>query len=496
MIRQNRLFYKLLQHYISHNTANKGFVLPMVIGLGLIMTVAGLTMVIRSSDQQIAAEQKVQNDQARVAAETGITRVMAVLNRFPSLAGQPDEKWGDGTKAWNNKECGYQEVLTGLVNQGWIQLNEQSAFRVNDYNPGSPAQLTVSATVTPDNINPDNLTNEKINDNNLAISRIQVNVPNVTITASDSDFTIAATDNVSLEGNQVQGNVTVKTCDLENTNINEENIEGDGNQVITDPFLDYPPLPKESKINWQNSGGRPEQISGGIENNMTLPASDGSHSDAKDENGVYHYVVEPNNNGNSIDLSGGNSLGINPEKKIALHLQGNVNVSGNSQIYFNFKDSCVKNKKNKKNPDINYTVENGKIVDQNGNECGKGDTSVGPSTLQIYGGDGKTEGFYNGEKTTEICLSGNVALSNFILAPEASAGVNGGGGQGVSILGNAWIKNWSEGGGGSSCGSNSNQLVAAKPADWNLENLVFEPNNIPRDVESPQNFQELPNQLN
>jgi len=65
MMRQNRLFYKLLQHYTSHNTANKGFVLPLVIGMGLIMTVAGLTMVIRSSDQQIAAEQKVQNEQAK-----------------------------------------------------------------------------------------------------------------------------------------------------------------------------------------------------------------------------------------------------------------------------------------------------------------------------------------------------------------------------------------------------------------------------------------------
>jgi len=45
MAPNNRFFLNLLQYY-SRNQAKQGFVLPTLIGLGLIMTVVGLTMIV------------------------------------------------------------------------------------------------------------------------------------------------------------------------------------------------------------------------------------------------------------------------------------------------------------------------------------------------------------------------------------------------------------------------------------------------------------------
>ena len=57
MARSNRYFHaplllKLLQYRSPKTPINQGFVLPMTLGLGLIMTIVGLTMIARSRDRK------------------------------------------------------------------------------------------------------------------------------------------------------------------------------------------------------------------------------------------------------------------------------------------------------------------------------------------------------------------------------------------------------------------------------------------------------------
>lgn len=59
---KNYLFLKLIRYYASQNRANQGGVLPLLIGLGLIMTVVGLTMIGRSSDDQKSAISQKQSE--------------------------------------------------------------------------------------------------------------------------------------------------------------------------------------------------------------------------------------------------------------------------------------------------------------------------------------------------------------------------------------------------------------------------------------------------
>jgi len=141
----------------------------------------------------------------------------------------------------------------------------------------------------------------------------------------------------------------------------------------------------------------------------------------QDSNGRYHYIVDSiqldgsnisqiqnqggsggNNSSPSQDGSGGaQSKVLKISDKTTLYLRGEIDIKGNR------------------------TIEN------------TGDIS----DLQIYGGDGKTGGVYANKQTSKVCISGNSQIKNaFILAPEASAGLNGGGSAQPNFRGRVWVK--------------------------------------------------------
>ncbi len=143
-----RLYLQLLQGR-SWNQQRRGFVLPLVIGLGLIMTVAGLTMVIRSSDNNISSISQQQTAQALAVAETGVTRTTGFINLIRPLADQDIDNWQqtfDEVVAACKQDGDEEALLNDYVNGNWMELinNNQHRFRVLDY------QYTA---FNPDNIN-------------------------------------------------------------------------------------------------------------------------------------------------------------------------------------------------------------------------------------------------------------------------------------------------------------------------------------------------------
>ncbi len=64
----------------------KGFVLPIVLGVGVIIILLGVMMIERSSQNRIAAIAQKANVRSSAAAENGITQIQALLNRYRPLA--------------------------------------------------------------------------------------------------------------------------------------------------------------------------------------------------------------------------------------------------------------------------------------------------------------------------------------------------------------------------------------------------------------------------
>jgi Tfp pilus assembly protein PilX len=64
----------------------KGFVLPVVLGVGVIIILLGVMMIERSSQNRTAAIAQKANARSSAAAENGITQIQALLNRYRPLA--------------------------------------------------------------------------------------------------------------------------------------------------------------------------------------------------------------------------------------------------------------------------------------------------------------------------------------------------------------------------------------------------------------------------
>ncbi|PZD72974.1 hypothetical protein C1752_02695 [Acaryochloris thomasi RCC1774] len=145
---------------------NDGFALPVAIGVGLIMLLLGVTMVVRSQNDQVNASAQKATAKSLAAAESGVSKVQTFLNRHRTLAMYPDR----GSASWNN--LGSINICPGNVNTAelaallstgsdWpnVDPSESGAqplngeFRVVDYvydtpgTPGSNGTLTVQGRV-------------------------------------------------------------------------------------------------------------------------------------------------------------------------------------------------------------------------------------------------------------------------------------------------------------------------------------------------------------
>jgi hypothetical protein len=115
---------------------------------------------------------------------------------------------------------------------------------------------------------------------------------------------------------------------------------------------------------------------------------------------------------------------------VIFHLQGNIDIGGTADL----KHRC---------PSTTHPTLCDGVGDQYKN-----------TDLNIFG--------YSQASNAKICLSGNSYLDAFILAPEYTFGVGGGGGTG-GVYGSVIVNNGSVGGG---CGSNTSNTVISQVDSW------------------------------
>jgi Tfp pilus assembly protein PilX len=147
-------------HLITSQPKERGFVLPIAMGMGLIAIVIALTAVARSQNDRITALNKKETGTSLTAAEAGAAKVQEFLNRYRAVANYDLDDWNPDNPA-NRAFCGTDAVneinyLTGIgTEDGWSSIEstdpevaaKNPEFRVRNYVAGTSAELTIEGRV-------------------------------------------------------------------------------------------------------------------------------------------------------------------------------------------------------------------------------------------------------------------------------------------------------------------------------------------------------------
>jgi len=432
---------------LIRRSSERGFVMPAVMGLGIVMLLVGATMIVRSQGDRVTAATQRSTAQGLSVTEAGLTQAQALLKVFPKLAKADFSNWPAIYSA-NYASCTAANVSSALIGGSWVNVDPANAnkgqFRILSYTYDTATQTgTVKVQGKLDSSNVSNST--KV---------LQANVPVVALQGVPVPGLWA--EGFSMGNNQVDGNILVYGCGIPSGVSSANIVPGSTSTLTSSVSVAFPELPElptfTATVNGLPStqaavcsavatppalptvpcyqlyfpaGATAATLSGNIpqeiEPNVTLPRA----TDIAGSDGIYRYLVGKNGSGNSIDLSGSDQITIDPTKKVILYLQGNINMAGNTKL-----------------------VHTGTATD-----------------FQIFGSDGAGKYKHPNDttaassyKTTSLIIGGNTSATMFIYAPEATAGINGGGNQPVSITGSVWVKAWN--------GSNANQTVVAQNANW------------------------------
>lgn len=414
--------------------------MPIVVGMGLMMTLIGVTMIVRAQGDQVTASAQKGTAHSLSLSETSVTRTLSFFKQYPGLAARHYDST-TGTDEWTTlfttgpaTACSGSSILPPLLGvtgaNGWVVLSNFGHFKIIKYIPNtpSPGVGTLEVLGTTDK---NTATLKSTNKPEGAITSLSVQIPYVPPTFAPPAIWATTFAPVSGYGNnstgqtnqQFNGNVLVQDCNTSNFDPASNFPSGNPNNwtVSAAPYIPFPTLPAlpphvaaRATVTTLGSG------------NITLPDSVAGVGPDPGTTDTYSYLVP--------SLIGIDSLIITPGKNVRLYVQGNIDLGGNSGIATrtNALQIYGSNAAGTNSPAVNYRLNS------------------------------DTTGSYT---TTEIGLSGNANIYAFIFAPAAIAGVKGGGNSG-GFYGSIWVRNWAS----APFGSSSNHIVVNFPStfDWSL----------------------------
>jgi hypothetical protein len=133
----------------SHSSSDRGFILPIAIGLGLITSLVGVVMLVRSHNDETNVQMREALVRSEALAELAVTRYRNLINENREIATFASCRNGHvaGTcdaKSWNNaaelvdevdpvKKEEAVELITSLASQEWQDAPEGGQFRLLNY---------------------------------------------------------------------------------------------------------------------------------------------------------------------------------------------------------------------------------------------------------------------------------------------------------------------------------------------------------------------------
>jgi hypothetical protein len=359
----------LISQRISKTRLNpeRGFVLPLVLGIGVIAILLGVMIIERSSQNRIVAIAQKANAQSTAAAEHGVTHLQALLNRYPPLAtacsdgalsaacGSPPS-W----KTINNKTldpCSTNDSqpipwLQPYANREWKNSTADPAdgrFRLVSYeykpatiaNPIDTGILLVEGQVNPDDAVRTATTQLKV-EFNIARNPGLNNPPGLWI---QDNQTSAVANTV-----QLLTDVRDSTCPRNDlVAVSAQQLQGkvqSPNVYQPTPGLAFPDLPLDSAASASSTGiATPTSHSASGSNlidsietsKATLP-----NPTQPPVGNVLTYHVKANSNGQSIHLTdnsdvldvgtGANTIVLNLEGGLTLTNGGRIRLAANTTL--------------------------------------------------------------------------------------------------------------------------------------------------------------------
>ena len=439
----------LFKVFLLNRHKEEGFVLPIIIALGLIMTLVGTISIFQSSDEQLTASSQRSTAKALAAAEIGVARYRELIDKNKIIAlydacetgawtGADCDDTGSNT-SWEQAtnvprigvSCLTNPALTvaGMATRSWRDITsgspEDGQYRLIDYTYDSASKsgtLIVEGRVNQSNTN-------LARDSQAAVSQVAVDLPiqpgipnpyssNIELAENFNHFHPALwitgdAEGVSnSNGLEVEGNIIVTdTDDCEQSNntdatkMTTSNLENSSNQSIV--FTPVSPNNKTFVLSGATDLDTDADVdvnaltAAQINNGIILPRA-GDFSEHQDDNsdGVvdtgeevyYHYLVT-----GDIDLTN-ESIKVRAGRKVILYVDGDITFTANGSS---------------------------NSVDLN---------SDNPSYfLEIYGSDLADDITFAGG-------GGEININAFIHAPDATVKVEGT--PEVTIKGAMWVKDW------------------------------------------------------
>lgn len=240
---------KKLKIALRRSSSEQGFAIPIVVGMGLVMLLVGVTMIVRSQgDQVTASAQKATADSLGVA-ETGVTRILALLKQYPSLASQPRTAWGD-TTVTSAARCNGTNLVNGtnldlaagspdakLINrskqQWWLNVDDADSnageFRVFNYAPtGGIGTLTIEGRAKSENAAATETSSTATKLGNSTTS-LEVQIPLTSSASGNAGIWVkrnTAGDPIDVSNNiSINADVQVEGCSFDPAKINTNKLE-------------------------------------------------------------------------------------------------------------------------------------------------------------------------------------------------------------------------------------------------------------------------------
>lgn len=498
---------------------NRGFTLPLALGIGLMILLMGVMMMVRSQSDSTMANAQKNADKAISAAEIAATRYQQLLGKYPVLAAFPycsndvgasaacpdtyDENVPISQASWNNigpliKPPPGQNV--GLLQRSSVAScpdpttirNEVAAFTTTawqEINPGNPRagqfrlvnftftpaadadaskQLTSPVRIGNGILTVEgkvNLTTGNADDVSTAKTQIQVQVP-VTRIGAFGAYPGVWTKTGGVGNNAFQANVLLGDCGQSTSGVNVTGTD----PVTGQPYRAYqsnaqmpevPPLCQGTAFNPAVDSSltcRPTSFSSS--NNLGNVSANLTLPRPIDSfEGL--SVPRLDANGQQVYVNG---QPVSDSYRVYKYRVGDVSLTGLNQWVintgaFNIATNTVDSTQT---PIKVYLYVDGNIsIDSSAaltHSCSASDPKCTATDLHLYGYNG------NGAGSPEFCMNGNGVIEAFILAPAYRVGVAGSGGGPGGVKGNVWAKSWSNGDGG--CGSDSSNVVVEQQGNW------------------------------
>lgn len=338
------------QRVLLGQSAQTGAILPIMMGLGLIMVVVGLTMIMRASEEELTTKSQKSTAKSQGIAETAITRYQALINNYPVLASYcanaSTQSPCDSGITWSNitenilsqgkiDACdGSSTVTSSEVTQVQAAANTNWQY-VDSSDPNKGQYRLVEYTYDP-NGSEGNLTVES--QVSGSHQKLQVTIPVI-----DSVSTPPSTSSLWINYNKdadASGSVAIRTDIQDSTCPVDEDVNrvaklkehqsstyvptGEVYNYLDTPGLEFPALP--------SSGATPPASDYYAKTEITIAGGDPPKSlPAVGEiptDGVITYYVT-----NQVSLSGGSDLTLGTgSETIVLYVAGDITLSSGSSI--------------------------------------------------------------------------------------------------------------------------------------------------------------------